>query len=424
MGYVLKISCLFSASILLAGCSGLNMQVYEPLASAELVTIEVVNVNNETCPGNSLQDAVSKFGMYVLGDVRIVNTEPVQLNLGADGSLSKKQFDETISKSHYSGQSVINLVVAPDFEYFKNRGLSTWQKDDNGIRNIVSINAKACNKTASGVPFISKEEFWRIVILHELCHCLNVPAKNSHVQKGRHCTNPGCVLYPKIDVFSVMAWVVNFGPPKELCNQCETEVGEAHRLANGAFYDDSETFNRFGQLIRLNPGNLDAVAAAAFYEMVYGNNEKAIENFDILLAQKPKYKYPEVNNGTSAFTLRGICHSNLKRYDKALEDYKKAIEVIPEDLTVLKAYSRILCTSQEEKLRNGNLAISLAEKACELEDWRNLESLDRLACAYTETGDFASAIQYEQQAIDLQEIPKNKYSNRLALFKKQTPYHQ
>ncbi|GAG16358.1 unnamed protein product, partial [marine sediment metagenome] len=41
------------------------MRVYEPLANAELVTIEVVNVNNETCPGTSLQDAVSKFDEYV-----------------------------------------------------------------------------------------------------------------------------------------------------------------------------------------------------------------------------------------------------------------------------------------------------------------------------------------------------------------------
>ena len=419
---VLKVSCLFFVCILLVGCnSALNMRVYEPLANAELVTIEVVNVNNETCPGDSLRDAVSKFDEYVLGNIQIINAEPVQLDLGTDIALSKKQFDEIISKSRYSGQSVVNFVVAPDYEYFDNRGHSTWQKNNEGIRNIISINAEACNKN---FPFISQEDFWRVVILHELCHSLNVPARRSHVQEGRHCTGPGCILYPKIDIFSVIAGIMNFGAPRGLCKQCEAEVREAHKLANVTFYDDTKTFNRFGQLIDLNPDNLDAVATAAFYELVYGNNEKAIEIFDVLLAKKTKYKYHGVNDGTSAFALRAICHHNLKEYDKALADYQRAIEVIPDDLLVLQAYSQILCTSQEEKLRNGTLAVSLAEKACKLEGWHNPGSLDVLACAYAEIGDFNSAIKYEQQAISLQEMPKEEYCKRLELFENGIPYRR
>lgn len=416
---------LLMTMLLLTGCnSALNMRVYEPLANAEHVIIEVVNVNNETCPGNSFKDAVSKFDEYVLGDVQIINAEPVQMDLGKDAALSKKQFDEIISKTRYSGQSMINFIVAPDYEYSDNKGLSTWQKNNESIRNIISINAKKCNETAALTPFVSREEIWKVVILHELCHCLNVPAKKSHVQEGRHCTNPTCVLYRKIDLFSIIAAILHGGPPKGLCKQCQAEIENAHKLANGAFYDDSKIFNRFGQLIELNPGSIDAVATEAFYELVYGNNEKAIKSFDFLLAKRPKYKYPGVNDGTSAFALRAICRHNLKQYDKALEDYQKAIEVMPDDLSVLRAYSRILCSSQEEKLRNGTLAISLAKKACKLENWRNSASLDVLACAYAEVGDFDSAIKYEQQAVALEKTYNEEYSKRLELFKKQTAYRK
>ncbi len=396
------------------------MRVHEPLVNAETLTIEVMNVNGTACPGNSFQEAVSKFDEYVLGDVRIVNSDPVQLDLGDDGALSKTQFDELLSKSQYAGQSVINFVVAPDYEYMDNRGTSAWLKNNEGIRNVISINAKKCNKD---YPFISQEDFWRVVILHELCHSLNVPARKSHVQGGRHCTDPGCVLYPKIDIFSAMAGIVNLGSPEGLCKQCKEEVQQSHKLANGTFYDDSKIFNRFGGLIELNPGNLDAIATSAFYDLVYDDKEKAIEKFDILLAKKPKYIYPKVNNGISAFALRAGCHYNLKRYDKALSDYQRATEVMPEDPHALRECARIMCTSQEDKLRNGDLAISLAEKACKLEDWRNPVSLDVLACAYAEVGDFNSAIKYEQQAISLQEMPKEScYSKHLELFEKGISY--
>ena len=73
---ILKAACVFFAYMLLLGCSSdLNMPVYEPLVNAELVTIEVTYVNDEACPGNSLQDAVAKFDEYVLGGVQIINSE-------------------------------------------------------------------------------------------------------------------------------------------------------------------------------------------------------------------------------------------------------------------------------------------------------------------------------------------------------------
>jgi hypothetical protein len=50
-------------------------------------------------------------------------------------------------------------------------------------------------------------------------------------------------------------------------------------------------------------------------------------------------------------------------------------------------------------MRNGQLAIADAKKACELEKWEIAGHIDTLAAAYAEAGDFDSAIRYEDQAI-------------------------
>ncbi|MHC4758057.1 MAG: hypothetical protein ACYTE8_05330, partial [Planctomycetota bacterium] len=65
-----------------------------------------------------------------------------------------------------------------------------------------------------------------LVILHELCHALRVPARKEHVKKGNdgHCSNPNCILYPTIDFNSAISAILHLGPPKGLCKQCREEV--------------------------------------------------------------------------------------------------------------------------------------------------------------------------------------------------------
>ncbi|HPS56130.1 MAG TPA: hypothetical protein PLP05_11075 [Sedimentisphaerales bacterium] len=84
-----------------------------------------------------------------------------------------------------------------------------------------------------------------------------------------------------------------------------------------------------------------------------------------------------------------------------------------------------MSTSTEENLRNGTLAIKLAEKACKLENWHNPESLDALACSYAEIGDFDSAVKYEEKAIALlQKNVRADFIERLDLFNQKKPYRK
>jgi tetratricopeptide (TPR) repeat protein len=69
-----------------------------------------------------------------------------------------------------------------------------------------------------------------------------------------------------------------------------------------------------------------------------------------------------------------------------------------EQADVLNNRAWLRATCPEDSIRNGQLAVADARKACELNDWELASDIDTLAAAYAEAGNFSSAIRYEEQA--------------------------
>ncbi len=91
----------------------------------------------------------------------------------------------------------------------------------------------------------------------------------------------------------------------------------------------------------------------------------------------------------------------------------------------LNGLSWILATSSNDKIRNGERAVELATRACELTEWENDGFLDTLASAYAEAGDFDSAIEYQTKALKLaEEKNTEEYRKRLKLFRGRKPYRE
>jgi hypothetical protein len=61
----------------------------------------------------------------------------------------------------------------------------------------------------------------------------------------------------------------------------------------------------------------------------------------------------------------------------------------------------MLATSHEDQYRNGKWALEEATRACELSHWIDPDAYDTLAAACAETGDFASAVRWQNLAIKL-----------------------
>ena len=78
-----------------------------------------------------------------------------------------------------------------------------------------------------------------------------------------------------------------------------------------------------------------------------------------------------------------------------------------------------------DAIRNGARAVELGRTAAELSGWKDANSLDTLAAAYAEAGNFAEAVRWQEKALESPEFTKNQGPDarqRLALYRKQQPY--
>ena len=86
-----------------------------------------------------------------------------------------------------------------------------------------------------------------------------------------------------------------------------------------------------------------------------------------------------------------------------------------------------LATSNNSSIRNPDKAVKLAQRVCELTNYKDPFSLDTLATAFAAGGNFSRAIETAQKAAGLCQSPrqdamKKEIVSRLALYKAGKPY--
>ena len=89
----------------------------------------------------------------------------------------------------------------------------------------------------------------------------------------------------------------------------------------------------------------------------------------------------------------------------------------------------ILATYEDGQLRDGAKAVRLAERACKLVNYEVPETLDTLAAAYAEAGQFDKAVETSEKAMQLALASGEKklakdIQSRLELYKAKRPYRE
>ena len=98
---------------------------------------------------------------------------------------------------------------------------------------------------------------------------------------------------------------------------------------------------------------------------------------------------------------RGKVYQDRGSYRAAIADYQKAIELCPDLPRYRNQLAWLLATCPVEAFRNGPLAVEHATRACELEEWKDGNTIDTLAAALAECGRFADAVERGRQAVAL-----------------------
>jgi Zn-dependent protease/Tfp pilus assembly protein PilF len=107
------------------------------------------------------------------------------------------------------------------------------------------------------------------------------------------------------------------------------------------------------------------------------------------------------NPGVVATTLtnRAIAEGRRANWQRAIEDYREAIRLQPDQNSAVNNLAWLLATCPVEALRDGPEAVEHATRACHATGWRNSSCLATLAAAWAEAGDFGRAVHWHTRAL-------------------------
>jgi tetratricopeptide (TPR) repeat protein len=124
-----------------------------------------------------------------------------------------------------------------------------------------------------------------------------------------------------------------------------------------------------------------------------------------------------------AYYRRADAFRALGKATEALADYNNALKFDPENSGVLNELAWLLATAPEQDLRDGEKAVELASRACELTYYQQAHILSTLAAGYAETGDFDAARTWWQKSLQIaDESLKKKLREELDCYEKNEPY--
>jgi hypothetical protein len=204
-----------------SSCVAKALPLNVKMLTATEVIIDPVSINGVRPPEESWKTCIRRLQGYVTGKVRVNPFQELTIPLDEEGFMT----ENPKFKTEDMGLNHLAMVFAPAFRRV-NRGL--FQRFEND-RQMILFDRQGIE--ASVNSFLSKEKIWEIVIFHEIGHAIGVPSQSSPSHKSSHCSNPSCVMYPRIDTRSALS-VIFKGYPVDLCKDCQAEVEAAKREYN------------------------------------------------------------------------------------------------------------------------------------------------------------------------------------------------
>jgi tetratricopeptide (TPR) repeat protein len=166
-----------------------------------------------------------------------------------------------------------------------------------------------------------------------------------------------------------------------------------------------------------NPKDLPTLLQLAIFYSAQKRHDKAIAMYGTLLHENP--------NNEVALRSRADESLSIGDHAGAVADYERSLTINAKDPGVLNNLAWVLATSPVDTLRNGKRAIHLATEAATITDYKQAYILSTLAAAYAESGDFKTAMQWSEKAVELGPAEQTEgLKKELASYKNKKPWRE
>ncbi len=175
----------------------------------------------------------------------------------------------------------------------------------------------------------------------------------------------------------------------------------------------------YRQVLRIDPESFEAHLPLGVDLLEIGELEEATKH----LAEAVRLGA----NDPSARHYLGLALHRQGKLAEALVHYRRALQYQPKHVGALLGLASIRATAPASELRDGDEAVRLAEKACELTGREDPQAVDVLGAAYAEAGRFQEAVFAARRAQTIARAAGNeKLANairrRLELYRRQKPF--
>jgi tetratricopeptide (TPR) repeat protein len=194
----------------------------------------------------------------------------------------------------------------------------------------------------------------------------------------------------------------------------------AHRLRAQILANKDRLQEAIDEMEKLStalPEEVDIKMQLGLYYLIDKQPEKAIEAYSAVLKLDDEH--------AAALRNRGDAYLNLGQHAPAIADFERALLIESEDTGLLNNLAWVLATSPDDPIRDGKRAIQLATKACELTEYKEAHIISTLAAAYAESGDFAQAEKWSQQAVDMKDpLHQDQLKKELESYQQKKPWRE
>ena len=160
---------------------------------------------------------------------------------------------------------------------------------------------------------------------------------------------------------------------------------------------DADGIDQLERSLELEPAFTSARLSLANALLETRHYSRSQEQFDQLVAEAPGSGGARLGQALSV-ALQG-------RHREASERLEKSVAALPEDPALTNALARILASSPDDAVRDGPRALDLIRGLIGAQS--SLEHIETLAMALAETGDFATALEWQRRAIEaVRESPR------------------